>query len=217
MIKACVFDLDGTLADTIESLTYSVGETLKEMGLDNISKEECQSFVGNGARRLIELSVTAAGGDETRFDEAMEIYGRIFDDNCTYHVTPYAGVSDILEQLKRKGIRLAVLSNKPHKQTVKVIETMFGKGTFDVIFGQQENVARKPDPEGVYLILEELGVSNSECLYIGDSEVDIATGNNAGTKTVGVMWGFRTLEELKKAGAEYVIRKPEDLIEYILW
>ena len=215
MIKACIFDLDGTLADTIESLSYSVGKTLKEMGLAQISREECQSFVGNGARRLVELSICAAGGDKSRFDEGMEIYRRIFDDNCTYHVTPYEGVENTLKQLRERGVKLAVLSNKPHKQTVKVVEGIFGKGTFDLIYGQQESIARKPDPEGVNRILNEFEISDKECLYIGDSEVDIVTGNNAGTKTVGVTWGFRTKEQLEEAGAGILIDEPQELVRFI--
>ena len=137
MIKACIFDLDGTLTDTIESLTYSVGETLKEMGLPPITKEQCQSFVGNGARVLLDKSIRAAGDSEAlRLEEAMEIYGRIFDENCTYHVTPYEGITALLKELKERGVKLAVLSNKPHRQTVKVAEEIFGREVFDAVQGQ---------------------------------------------------------------------------------
>ena len=127
-MKACIFDLDGTLTDTLESLTYSVNKTLGEMDLPPITAKECESFVGNGARVLMECSLRAAGEENMdRLEEAMERYGRIFDANCTYHVTPYEGVEEMLRGLKEKGIRLGVLSNKPHRQTVKVVREIFGE------------------------------------------------------------------------------------------
>ena len=216
MIKACIFDLDGTLTDTIESLTYSVGETLKEMGLPPITKEQCQSFVGNGARVLLDKSIRAAGDSEAlRLEEAMEIYGRIFDGNCTYHVTPYEGITALLKELKERGVKLAVLSNKPHRQTVKVAEEIFGREVFDAVQGQQEGMPRKPSPEGISAILERLGAAKEECLYVGDSEVDIATGQNAMTRTVSVAWGFRTEEELKAAGAACLIDRPKELLKLL--
>ena len=149
-MKACIFDLDGTLTDTLESLTYSVVETLKEMGMPPITSDECRRFVGNGARVLIEKSLKAAGGETAagRLDEGMEIYGRIFDANCTYHVTPYEGIREMLSELKSQGIRLGVLSNKPHRQTVKVVREIFGEGVFDWVQGQTEELPRKPDPAG---------------------------------------------------------------------
>jgi len=122
-MKACIFDLDGTLTNTLESMTYSVNLTLEEMGLSKITKDQCRLFVGNGARVLMEKSLKAAGDtDASRIEEGMEIYGRIFDQNCTYHVTPYEGIPEMLKALKDKGIQLAVLSNKPDRQTVKFLE-----------------------------------------------------------------------------------------------
>lgn len=216
MIKACIFDLDGTLTDTIDSLAYSVGETLKEMGLKPITKAQCQSFVGNGAKYLLDKALRAAGNtDADRLNEAMEIYGRIFDENCTYHVTAYRGIERMIEKLKEKEVKLAVLSNKPHRQTVKVAQEIFGGDVFDALQGQQEGIPRKPSPEGIYAILEKLGVSKEECLYVGDSEVDVATGTAAGTKTVSVAWGFRTEDQLRAAGASLIIRSPEELLGLI--
>ncbi len=211
-MKACIFDLDGTLTDTLESLTYSVAETLKEIGLNPITPEECRSFVGNGARVLMEKALKAAGdagGD--RLDVGMEIYGRIFDANCTYHVTPYEGVRQMLAELKACGIRLGVLSNKPHRQTVKVVREIFGEDVFDRVQGQTEGIARKPDPAGVFRLMEELKTTKEECLYVGDSEVDIRTGKNAGVRTIGVTWGFRSRKLLEEAGAETLIDTPCEL------
>lgn len=216
MIKACIFDLDGTLTDTLESLHYSVNLTLKEMGLSSITKEQCRSFVGNGARYLIDKAIRAAGNENgDRIEEGMEIYRRIFDANCMYQVVPYDGILEMLDTLKEKGIKLAVLSNKPHQQTQKVVKTVFGDELFDIAQGQQDSIARKPSPDGVLHILDEFGVSPDECLYVGDSEVDVKTGMNAGATTIAVTWGFRSKEVLLDAGALHLIDHPEKLLAFV--
>ena len=215
-MKACIFDLDGTLTNTLESMTYSVNLTLEEMGLSKITKDQCRLFVGNGARVLIEKSLKAAGDtDASWIEEGMEIYGRIFDRNCTYHVTPYEGIPEMLKALKDKGIHLAVLSNKPDRQTVKVVKAIFGEELFDYAQGQKEGIRRKPEPDGVWYLMEQMHVSKEECLYIGDSEVDAATGRNAGLKTIGVLWGFRDRKTLETAGADDLIDRPDELLQFV--
>ena len=215
-MKACIFDLDGTLTNTLESMTYSVNLTLEEMGLSKITKDQCRLFVGNGARVLIEKSLKAAGDtDASRIEEGMEIYGRIFDRNCTYHVTPYEGIPEMLKALKDKGIQLAVLSNKPDRQTVKVVKAIFGEELFDYAQGQKEGIRRKPEPDGVWYLMEQMHVSKEECLYIGDSEVDAATGRNAGLKTIGVLWGFLDRKTLETAGVDDLIDRPDELLQFV--
>ena len=215
-MKACIFDLDGTLTNTLESMTYSVNLTLEEMGLSKITKDQCRLFVGNGARVLMEKSLKAAGDtDASRIEEGMEIYGRIFDRNWTYHVTPYEGIPEMLKALKDKGIHLAVLSNKPDRQTVKVVKAIFGEELFDYAQGQKEGIRRKPEPDGVWYLMEQMHVSKEECLYIGDSEVDAATGRNAGLKTIGVLWGFRDRKTLETAGADDLIDRPDELLQFV--
>jgi len=215
-MKACIFDLDGTLTNTLESMTYSVNLTLEEMGLPKITKDQCRLFVGNGARVLMEKSLKAAGDtDASRIEEGMEIYGRIFDQNCTYHVTPYEGIPEMLKALKDKGIQLAVLSNKPDRQTVKVVKAIFGEELFDYAQGQKEGIRRKPEPDGVWYLMEQMHVSKEECLYIGDSEVDAATGRNAGLKTIGVLWGFRDRKTLETAGVDDLIDRPDELLQFV--
>ena len=216
MYKACIFDLDGTLTDTLESLTYSVNATLRELGLEKITPEQCESFVGHGARRLIEDSIKAGGGNpETCIEKGMEVYGRIFKENCTYKVKPYDGIVELLLQLQETNVKLAVLSNKPHLQTKDVVKTFFDEGTFLCVQGQQEGVPRKPDPTGVYQVLEQLGVSKEECLYIGDSDVDMDTGKAAGVDTIGVSWGFREKEVLAAHQATYIVDRPEEIISIV--
>jgi phosphoglycolate phosphatase len=215
MYKACIFDLDGTLTDTLDSLTYSVNETLKEMGLSVITREECRIFVGNGSRALMEKALRAGGDTELkRLDEAMERYGRIFDENCTYHVIPYEGISQLLNNLKAQGIRLAVLSNKPDRQAVHVVEEIFGTDVFQRVQGQKEGIPRKPDPSGALQIAEMLGAVPEETLYIGDSEVDIETGMAAKMRTIGVSWGFRGRTGLESAGAEVIVDSPDEILNF---
>ena len=215
-MKACIFDLDGTLTNTLESMTYSVNLTLKEMGLSQITKDQCRMFVGNGARVLIEESLKVSGDPKaSRIEEGMKIYGRIFDQNCTYHVTLYEGIPEMLKALKDRGIHLAVLSNKPDRQTVKVVKEIFGDNIFDYAQGQKDGIRRKPEPDGVWYLMEQMQVSKEECLYIGDSEVDAATGKNAGLKTIGVLWGFRDRKTLETAGAYHLIERPEELLQFV--
>lgn len=215
-MKACIFDLDGTLTNTLESMTYSVNLTLKEMGLSQITKDQCRMFVGNGARVLIEESLKVSGDPKaSRIEEGMKIYGRIFDQNCTYHVILYEGIPEMLKALKDRGIHLAVLSNKPDRQTVKVVKEIFGDNIFDYAQGQKDGIRRKPEPDGVWYLMEQMQVSKEGCLYIGDSEVDAATGKNAGLKTIGVLWGFRDRKTLETAGADHLIERPEELLQFV--
>lgn len=215
-MEACIFDLDGTLTDTLESLVFSVNTSLQEMGLSKISEKQCQTFVGNGARHLMECALRAAGDtDASRIEEGMETYGRVFNENCTYRVVPYEGILSVLEQMKAQGMKLAVLSNKPHKQTVNVVETVFGKEMFSCIQGQCDFIRRKPEPDGVYYILEKLEVSKEECMYVGDSEVDVLTGDRAGVKNISVTWGFRSRELLEETGAKIIIDRPEELLKFV--
>ena len=215
-MKACIFDLDGTLTDTLESLEYSVRATLREMGLQEITKEQCRRFVGDGARVLMERALLAAGEkDYGRLEESLGIYRRIFDENCTYHVTPYDGITEMLGDLRAMGIRLAVLSNKPHGQAVDVVRQIFGEGVFDFVQGQSEELPRKPDPAGVLYLLDKMGVKKEDCVYVGDSEVDVATARAAGVTELAVTWGVRSRQVLEEAGATVLIDHPGELVDFL--
>lgn len=216
MRKACVFDLDGTLTDTLESLTISVNMTLEEMGLSAITDQQCRVFVGNGAKVLLQKALMASGDAKAeRIEEAMQRYKRIFDQHCTYHVVPYEGIREMLTELKKEGYCLAVLSNKPHKQTVSVVEAIFGKGEFELIQGQRDGIPRKPDPTAVLEMLRQLESSPESAVYIGDSEVDVATGLAAGMQTIGVTWGFRDKKILEEAGAKKTADHPREIVTLI--
>lgn len=216
MKKAVLFDLDGTLANTITSIAHCANQALNRFGFPSFTEEEYKLFVGNGADVLIRRALAAAGDREmVHFDEAYEEYRRLFREGCMYQVRPYEGIVPLLERLKESGAKIAVLSNKPHENSVYVVESLFGKGYFDCVCGRKENVLPKPDPAGVFAVLKELGLSPEECLYVGDSGVDMQTGKAAGLFTIGVLWGFRGRQELEENHADAVIETPEMLLHYM--
>lgn len=216
MYTACIFDLDGTLTDTLDSLEYSVNETMKEIGMQPITREQCRAFVGNGAKVLIEKALQASGdAGLAHYGEAFLAYQRIFDANCTYRVKPYPGVPALLDTLKKAGVKLGVLSNKPDRQAVRVVEDIFGKGIFDAVHGQRDGIPRKPDPAPLISIADELGAVPEKVLYVGDSEVDVVTGKAARMDTIAVSWGFRSREALKEAGADRIADTAEEIAQAV--
>ena len=216
MKKAAIFDLDGTLSDSILSMKYSGDKTMAEFGYGPFSVQDYKYFVGDGAANLVKRALIK-GGDTglTHFEAAYARYKEIFQANCMYQVKPYEGIPELLEELKKRGMKIAVLSNKPHHATVDVIESLFGKGYFDVVQGQQDDVPRKPSPIGVFKILEKLSLTPEDLLYIGDTGTDMQTGKAAGAFTVGALWGFRTEKELKENHADVLIKKPQQLLDYL--
>lgn len=215
MKKAVIFDLDGTLSDSIQSIKYSGDKTMEAFGYGPFSVEQYKYFVGDGAANLVRRALEAAGDTKlAHFEEAYALYREIFRENCMFRVRPYEGIRELLATLKAQDVKIAVLSNKPHDETVNVIESLFGKGCFDVIQGQKENVAIKPSPEGAFQILDRLGLDTSEAVYLGDTATDMKTGKNAGFFTVGALWGFRDRQELEENGADAMISHPLELLRY---
>lgn len=215
MIKACIFDLDGTLCDTLTTISYFANEALKHFGLPEIEKNEYKYMIGNGYKNLIKnmLNYLNVYSDEL-FSEVAEYYYNIYDKKPLYLTKAYDGIEDMLEKLAEKGIKTAILSNKPHNATVNVAKEILSKFDFTHVQGNIEGIPLKPEPESLLNIVKILDVKKEECLYIGDTSTDIETGKNADIKTVGVLWGFRTEDELKKAGADLIASKPADIVEY---
>lgn len=216
MYRCCIFDLDGTLVNSIQALTKSVNDTMARFGIKPIDSERCKRFVGEGYKKLVERALIYGGDSKlTHYEEALMIYQDVFRECCMYRVEPYPGIRELLEELKKQGIRIAVLSNKPHARALDNVEGIFGKGYFDLVNGQKDSVPRKPDPAGAFLTAEELGMRPEECLYIGDSPTDVETGNAAGMDTAAVLWGFRGEDELSECHPKYLVRKPLELLSIL--
>ena len=216
MIKLCIFDLDGTVLDTVTTIAYYGNYALSKNGIEPIDVEEYKYFAGNGAVNLIKRAL--------RFRNALtdEVFQKVFDDyntaynaDTSYLTTPFDGIQETLNAIKAQGIKMAILSNKPHFATCGVITSLFGEGFFDCVYGQREDVPIKPDPTAVYQIMAECNAKPEECLYIGDTGTDMKTGKNAQLRTVGVLWGFRGKEELLENGADVIIEKTCQLLDCI--
>lgn len=200
MYKCCIFDLDGTLVNSIYAIQKAVNDTLARYGLGPISVEDTKIYVGDGYRVLMERALKACGDQElAHYEESLTVYQEIFKECCMYRVEAYKGIRELLAFLKEQGIRIAVLSNKPHLRTLDNVNGIFGDGYFDAVYGEREaeGIAKKPAPDGIWDILRELGAEKEECLYFGDTNTDMETGKNAGVDAVGVTWGFRGREELE--------------------
>lgn len=208
MYRACIFDLDGTLCDSVESIAYCANHALRDLGMKEAALEDYKIFVGDGVDMLVRRLLHFNGQKSDRqFDVLKEKYMGYFLNGCMYHVTPFPGISDALRELKRLGAKLGVISNKPHANTLNVIGQVFGEGVFDWVQGQTEEMPRKPDPTGALYTAQKLGVLPEECLYVGDTGTDMRTGTAAGMYTVGVLWGFRDRKELEETGAREIINE----------
>lgn len=211
MIKACVFDLDGTLADTLESMAYVTNEIMKKFSLKQLPVDNFRYYCGEGASMLMRRCLKDAGDPElVHYEEGNRMYREMFAEDPMYKVVHYEGMPETIKELKKRGMKLAVCSNKPHPAALKVIAQMFGED-FDIVLGQREDIRRKPAPDGPLLIAGELGVKPEECMYVGDTATDMQTGKAAGMFTVGALWGFRDRDELNANGADVLAERPSDL------
>lgn len=214
-MKAVIFDLDGTLLDTIKSIELCGNKALKEYGYEPIPREKYCYFAGDGAKELVCRMLRERGDEELKdLDKVYEKYCEFFQTDCLYQVDPYEGIPELLEKMKEAGMKMAVLSNKPHGRTVDVIEKFFGKGYFDWVQGQKDGLPKKPSPKGALEIVEKWRMDPKDCLYVGDTDTDMKTGKSAGMYTVGVLWGFRNRKELEENGADVIIEKPKELYSY---
>lgn len=212
MKKGCIFDLDGTLVNSLTDLALSTNEVLKMHGLPIHDISAYNQFVGNGVKKLIERALPKEHID--LLDECLEEFYQIYDEHCLDHTKPYDGMEELIHTLKKEGIQLSVVTNKPHHLAVKIVEKLF-PDTFTAILGQQDLYPIKPHPESTFIALMSMRLSKDECYFIGDSNVDIQTGYQAEMDSIGVCWGFRGRDELEKEGATYVVDVPCEIKEII--
>lgn len=212
MKKGCLFDLDGTLVDSLTDLALSVNEVLKHHHLPTYAISEYNQLVGNGVKKLIERALPA--DKQYLLEECLEEFQKIYEEHCLDYTKPYKGMKELLDVLKDDGIQLAVVTNKPHHLAIKIVENLF-PNVFTTILGQQDLYPIKPHPESTFIALMSMKLRKEECFFIGDSNVDIQTGYQADMDTIGVSWGFRGREELEAEGATYVVDYPHEIKEII--
>lgn len=209
MIKTVIFDLDGTLLNTLEDLKEAANFALSEFGYPKRSLEEIRCFVGNGVRKLIERAVPEAC---EKIDECLCVFKKNYSENMCNNTVPYNGILKILKDLQDNGVKIGVVSNKFDSAVKELCKKYFGNFV-DIAVGQSDDVPKKPAPEGVFKVMKELGAEKISTVYIGDSEVDVQTAKNSGLPCIGVTWGFRNKNDLQ--GADYIIDNPCDIISVI--
>ncbi len=209
-----IFDLDGTLLDTLADLTDAVNHALRSMQMPERSIEEVRAFVGNGVRRLMELSVPD-GLKHPQFEEAFVRFKEYYAFHCNDKTKAYDGVVPLLRELKAEGFALAIVSNKLDT-AVKELGEIYFEGIVKVAIGEREGVAKKPAPDTVYAALKELGMPAEGAVYVGDSDVDVMTAKNAKLPCISVLWGFRDRGFLMAHGATQFAETPEEVRKYLM-
>ncbi|MCQ2224007.1 MAG: HAD-IIIA family hydrolase [Bacteroidaceae bacterium] len=211
--KAIIFDLDGTLTDTLYDLKESTNYALRQMGWPERSLDEVRQFVGNGVRRLMERAVPR-DAEEMEFVECFQHFQEHYVEHCQDHTGIYPGIDELLHELKARGYKMAIVSNKMQAGVDELYQTFFSE-TIDFAIGETAELRRKPFPDMVYAALDNLGVKPEEAVYVGDSEVDMATARNAGLPCISVLWGFRDQDYLREIGAFRMVETPQEILDLV--
>lgn len=218
-LKAVIFDLDGTLLDTLDDLAAAANHVLQNVGAKALPVEDYRYLVGAGARKLILRLCRAAGlpqPDDARLEELLADYNAAYARGWHNKTRPYPGIRQMLDKLQEEGLKLAVFSNKPDSFTRLVIEHYFPDRPFAAVLGQTEGLPLKPDPAGVLHLCQKLGLAAEKVALVGDSAYDMQAAGRAGVLPLGVLWGFRTKEELEAAGAARLFAEPAELATFLL-
>ena len=214
-MKAVIFDLDGTLLDTIDDIADSMNIVLAKHDLPQHSVEEYKMFVGDGAATLVKRAAQGAGSPGISPAQLESEYKAEYLKRQAVKTAPYTGMPELLSALARLGIKMAVLSNKSHPATIEVMAHYFPDVSFSALIGHRQGHPVKPNPAGVFEILGILGVKSEETLYVGDTATDVLTAKAAGLRSVGVLWGFRDKKELTESGADMLAEHPSDILKYV--
>lgn len=213
LLKAFIFDLDGTLIDSLADIAESINRMLDGRGYPRCEANDFKQMVGDGMEKLVERALPEAVRSEELIRVCVEEYRARYDTLWDSQTRPYAGIVEMLAELKGRGVRLGVISNKAHRFTVPMTEHFFGTTVFDHILGQRTEVPRKPAPDGAHEMAAFLGLQTNEMAYVGDSGIDMAFAKSSGMRAVGVRWGFRSEAELLEHGAEVLISQPAELFD----
>jgi len=209
--KAIIFDLDGTLLDTLDDLGNATNRILSRYNYPVHEINQYRSLVGDGAKMLVQRALPEEARNEFTIDTCLKEFKEDYGQNWNVETTLYEGIAQLLDTAIKRGMKLAVLSNKLHEFTLLCAQQYLSPWPFSMILGQQEFIARKPNPEGALKIAEYMDIDPPEYLYLGDTAVDMQTAVAAGMFPVGVLWGFRSIDELRKNGARLLIEKPQEL------
>lgn len=210
--RAIIFDLDGTLLDTLADIGDSVNRMLVEYGFPSHTIDDYRRFIGNGIKMLVHRALPIAGRSEEMVDTCVHRAREIYWENWKNKTRPYSGITDLLGNLQKKDLPLAVLSNKPHDFTVRYVDAYFPEVTFSVVMGQTDQFPVKPDPASALEIARQMDIAPSKFLFVGDSAVDVQTANAAGMHSVGVAWGFKGPKELVENGCQALVKKPLEIL-----
>ena len=216
MIKLCIFDLDGTVLDTVGSIAHFANEALQNNGIEPIDTKEYNYLAGRGIANLVRgmLDFRGCYSEET-YKKVYHDYDTAYNANPSYKSKVFDGLKEVLDTIKARGVRIAIVSNKPDFAARSVVNELYGENYFDFVSGQVPGGVLKPDPAVVLSVMDRFGASHDECIYVGDTSTDMQTGKNAEIYTVGVLWGFRGRDELVENGADTVIEKPRELYEIV--
>ncbi|RED44091.1 phosphoglycolate phosphatase [Winogradskyella eximia] len=212
--KAVIFDLDGTLVNSLQDIADAMNTVLKSYNYPTHSYEKHQSFIGSGIRSLVSKSLPLAHNDEQQVERCLHAMIEVYRDNCTNKTTPYDGIIELLDNLVSRDIKLSVLSNKADELTKKITHALF-PNYFDPVIGLTSELLKKPNPFTVIEIAKNLGIKAEEIIYVGDTGIDMQTATNANMYAVGVLWGYRPKEELVANGAQYILSHPLDIMKLI--